>query len=106
MMSYIMVRFQIMKSRMRLIVLYLIFGMWASFAHPTPIIVVRTATGYLVGTNYTRSDGSQSCKLHYLGRSLLLMAGDEVFASYGVSHEVIFDIEADLWAAFRSEQPA
>jgi hypothetical protein len=34
------------------------------------------------------------------------MAGDEVFASYGVSHEVIFDIEADLWAAFRNEQPA
>lgn len=45
---------------------------------PTPIVYAVTGNGFIIGTNDVRSDASRACKLHYSGRSVLILAGQPV----------------------------
>jgi hypothetical protein len=77
-----------------------------TFAVATQIVVARTETGFWAATNSTRNDGTQTCKLHYAGKKLLLMAGQPI----GIrthrqdgSRETSFDLDDDLWSVLRPE---
>jgi hypothetical protein len=80
-------------------------AIWGPFVQATPIVVLRTADGFVVGTNSTRSDGQQHCKIHYVGKKLLLVAGQPVGVgekqgSAGAVRTVL-DLHKDLWMVFR-----
>jgi hypothetical protein len=75
-------------------------------ARATPFVVLRTAQGFLVGTNSTRSDGMQHCKIHYMEKKLLLVAGQPVEISVGQGDKArtVFDVHKDLWKVFRHKR--
>jgi hypothetical protein len=71
----------------------------------TPIVVARVAGGFLVGSNYARSTGSPSCKLHYVGKRLLLLASEAAMVKYYFPGERpgAFDVDKDIWPALRGD---
>ncbi|MGC1422587.1 MAG: hypothetical protein WA354_21395 [Terracidiphilus sp.] len=74
-------------------------------ADATPIVIARTTDGFLIGTNSTRSDGAQHCKIHYVGKKLLLVAGQpvdmQIVNDATGKSDLIFDLHKDLWRVFR-----
>jgi hypothetical protein len=76
---------------------------WGIIARATPFVVLRTAGGFLVGTNSTRSDGMQHCKIHYTEKKLLLVAGQpvEINIGQGDKARTVLDVHKELWKVFR-----
>lgn len=79
----------------------------------TPIVVLATEGGFIVGTNATRSKGApgdsgmKACKLHYQKTDVLLMAGN-VVAHYGLPiigpPVKLYDFDDEVWRSFESGQ--
>ena len=96
-----------MASWLRLIALCSFCAVWSLVAQATPFVVLRTAKGFLAGTNSTRNDGQQHCKIHYVGKKLLLVAGSVGVAlkeqgGAGAARKVL-DLHRDLWMVFRRD---
>ena len=91
-----------MRTLIRLVTLGFLVAA-CSAVSAKPILVARVDGGFLVGSNYLRSNGSRVCKLHYRGKRLLLLAGDNVTVSTvgGGKAVVVFDMDKEIWQVVR-----
>lgn len=79
-----------MLKDFRWLVIALMPALSCLYSAATPIIVGRTAQGFLVGTNFTASDGSNICKLHYSHNKVLVIAGQPIKFGYITASSKMF----------------
>lgn len=71
----------------------------------TPIVVVGTRDGFVVGTNGLDSGGMEVCKVHYAGSTLVLRStNDARWTSSRNPKTVIYDSTREEWKALDSHK--
>jgi hypothetical protein len=89
----------ILGLRRLFVIAMTLLAAWNS-SEATPIIVGRTTDGFLIGTNFTSSDGSKLCKVHSAGSKVLIVAGQPVKFGYQTPQSSatnwLFNIEREL----------